>query len=600
MAQITRKCQTCEDKKRVDGNDLNKKFAPCTDCGGTNFTFQRFDIIQIIIFGVLGVFLVGLVISATVFGPNWLCSIRHCKSPSTLTPTSIATTIPIVIPSNLLPRLDEIPVPGGEPGQMIGVNDGTFLPFDIYRLPKDTMGNLAVKSKITASSDWKNKQFIEAQTAWDDALKNESNDAETLIYQENYNVVHQSKIPFISFAVGLAYIPDSSDPKAGIGPDAESEAMLQGIYVAQKEFNDNNPTLHIRILIANVADGGGPNKLYVTEVAKQVVSIAKAENIVAVIDWLTSTDTSVASKIFADVNMPFIAPNATYDTLPKTSNFFRIVPPDKQQTPLLATYATKDPSIHAKKALVFVDKTTDLYSENIADDFEKDFENDTSDKTSTDEVTFTVGQTEQHFEQSIRQAAQGSFKPDVIFFTSPLINDMKKFEEALKSTGTYANIPIMAGSAGYEIQKITWNNLYFLSLAFPDAWFNEFKGNPPDKFARTYCQTFDTSNNLCKAYAIYGLNRAPEQAILWYDASTVLVKAIEAVQGKGKVISSSNLLPALPGIKFQGVSGQISFDTYRNPIDKAMFILHPNSLGQVQQVSLDMYGPLSGIYKLGS
>jgi ABC-type branched-subunit amino acid transport system substrate-binding protein len=549
MSKVARTCNTCGNKKYVDGSDPHTKFAPCDRDGGSNFTFSTLGISNPkILVTLTGAFLLIVLISTAI--------LVHSRGGDPIKPTSTPTPnkpTPISLPKTL----GEVRVLGGLPKQMIGVNDGTYSPFDISR-PDE-------QNKDNASSEMQHGNYHDAQSAWDAALVQDSNDAEALIYEENLRI-HNNGSPYLTFVAGLAFMPTSTSP------DTESETMLQGIYVAQKEYNANHPNSpQIRILIANVA---GPGTQYVTEVAQQVLNIAKAQHIVAVIDWLTSDNTDAANRIFAPANMPLIAPSATYDKLSGLApNFFRIVPRDTDQAQALVQYASTQ--LHAQKALIF-EAPDNLYSEDITKDFVQDFKNSNGSNT-TQIVPFTTG--EKDFNSLIMQAANQAFKPDVIFFTGSIMSDMANFEDALASTGQYAGIPIMAGSAGYVIHPNMNNRLHFIALAYPDEWHNYLPNNP-DTFENDYCMYFDPSHHTC-LNTIYGLNRAPERAILWYDATNVLLQSVEK---SGKTIPiSADILRTLPTIKFQGVSGQIAFDPItHDPVNKAFLILSPDKYGHVQ------------------
>jgi eukaryotic-like serine/threonine-protein kinase len=529
MAKIRRICNTCKGRKCVSRQE---QYTPCdkiiggTPCGGINFEFPRFSICDPKIFVTL-VCLCILIVLVPIMILTSSLSKRCFFLCSTSTPTSSPTVTPTTL--RLPNNIGEIPVPDGQPGQMIGVNDGTFPNFDIGRSAAD------------------------------------SNDAERLIYAEN-QLVRDSGQRFITFAVGMAFTPPF--------PDLESETMLQGVYAAQKEFNDTNKDLQLRILIANAA---GPDSTYVQDVANQLLQINKKQKIAAIIDWLTSANTIEAEKILKSSNIPLIAPSATLDSLTNyAKNFFRIVPPDKGQATIAADYAIH--TLHKTRALVFVDYN-DPYSKDIAGDFEEEFKQTTG--NIVQEVPFKKGRT--NFAPLVTQQQLNVFNPDLFFFTSPLISDTGNFEDALPSSGSYAKVPVMAGSAGFAIHPNVYGRLYFIGLAFADEWQNAkndwlkvFPTVPVSPFFNDFSSDFDPNHQHIPG--TYNFNRATQEAILWYDTTSVILQSVSQLQQNGTALPTSNdILNALPNITgpsaFQGVSGQIAFGTDHDPIDKALLIM---------------------------
>jgi len=99
----------------------------------------------------------------------------------TLTPQQTGMT-PVASPSidlPLPPKIGEVKAPNGD---MIGVNDGSYPPFDTWHGARE----LALKQQ--AAQKLHGGDGAGAVSLWKSALKIDSSDAEALIYIENQSV----------------------------------------------------------------------------------------------------------------------------------------------------------------------------------------------------------------------------------------------------------------------------------------------------------------------------------------------------------------------------------------------------------------------------
>jgi eukaryotic-like serine/threonine-protein kinase len=455
-----------------------------------------------------------------------------------------------------------LPLPNGlgevrtSSGQNIGINDGSFAPFDTGLNPQE------ITFKQQAMTQLKNGNSLAAIALWKQALSVTSNDAETLIYLEDQLLLASGK-PYVTLVASTAFTPPF--------PDTQYDAYLQGIYVAQHEFNSGNHAFLLRILIANA--GNDINNT--TAVAKQIVQVAQKDaTIIGVIGWLNSSDTLNALDTFTRAKLPMISPQASSDYLAGISPyFFRIVPPNKIQAQAAAQFMKN--VLHIKSPVVFVDHT-DAYSQNLAQDFENAF----SAGGHLPEESFTADNTKS-FAPLIQNALQ--YHPDAFYFTSPSSVDAGLFQDALPITGLYATIPAIAGDGGYVIHKNGYGRWYFTEYAYH----GENTLPIAQRFALEYIADFNPGPHPQKPAGFYGYSLANDHSILAYDATSLVLAALQMANTNGNVTLTpqvlANTLPFITGANaFQGVSGQIAFGPDHDPINKAIVILYTSKDGHIQ------------------
>jgi eukaryotic-like serine/threonine-protein kinase len=466
----------------------------------------------------------------------------------TTTPSPTHTVGPLHLPN----ALGEGITPAG---QTVGVNDGSFAPFD------STSNTQEMVFKQQAATALKNGNPQSAISLWRQALSLKSNDAEALIYVED-QLVLDSGSPYVTLVASTAFTPPF--------PDAGNETYLQGIYVAQHEFNGAKHTFLLRILIANAGSDVKENNI--GAVSQQIVQIAQKDaTVVGVIGWPNSSSILDAVSIFAHAKLPIISPQASSDVLTGISPyFFRIVSPNRSQTEVAANFMKN--TLHVKNPVVFVDPS-EAYSQNLASDFENAF----AAGGPLPEEQFKTDDTK-NFSSLIHDALK--YHPDAFYFTSPDTPDAELFQEALPTTGPYAAIPAIAGDGGYSIQKNGYGRWYFTEYAYHG------ESNQPiaEQFAREYAADFDPGPHPQARSGAYGYSLANDDSILAYDTTSVMLAALQMADSTGKIVLTPQMLedtlPTITGKKaFQGVSGQIAFGPDHDPVDKAIVILYASKDG---------------------
>ena len=497
--------------------------------------------------------LVVLVIGVGLFAIPYITS---RNSQSTGTPGSTAVATATGLPAN---GIGAFKAPDGE---FIGVSDGTFA-FAV----SGTGGTY----KTRAATSLKAGDSISAESLWRSALANDSGDAESLIYLEDQRVL-DSNSPYITIVVGTMLTGDN----ATVGRDD-----LQGAYVLQKEFNDGHKLTGgrlVRLLVAN----SGNQTAYATTVAQQIVNLANHDSTFAgVMGWPFSSRAQATINVLTRAHIPMVSQTASSDSLSGISPyFFRVAPPNKTQGVIGATYAEQ--VLHAKTAVLFVDPA-DPYSQSLANDFSSKFTADGNQIVKTEE--YTVGQKGQAALPQLLQDAE-SKNPDMIYF-SGYAADIGTLLTDLPTSGPYANLPVMGGDALYELgypssARAGFSHLHFTSFAYPDEWDNQHLTAQKPAFFNDYVAAFGGSH----PGGQYGYTRADGDVILSYDAMSALLNASNNVLKTKQNFTPDAIRQALLQITgskaIQGVSGQISFGSNGDPINKAIVVLYVDPNGHIR------------------
>jgi ABC-type branched-subunit amino acid transport system substrate-binding protein len=482
----------------------------------------------------------------------------------------LAPTFYLLLRTNPKPSSPSISLPKGlgvikaPNGQYVGINDGSFQPFDVG------------PSRSDSSDKEKGAQLLKqgnpqgAMSLWETGLKSDTNDAEALIYRENQRVIASGN--YITLVLGLTFTPPF--------PDITSQSGLQGAYIAQEEFNAENHSIKLRLLISSTAG----DITYIVPIAQQIVQIAQQDHtVLGVLGWQTSTNTLNALHILADAKIPVISSTASSDDLTNISPYFyRMVPPNTVQGTALLSLTKR---INVTKAVVFVD-TQSNYSQNITQAFEQGFKSDGHQILK--EETFTTNKTTVNdFIKLIHDAL--NYKPDVLFFAGSTKHDVERFQDALPPTAQFPpGLSVISDDAGYVAKPNAYGHWYFTAFAYPDEW--EIVTGNSSPFSLAYANALDP-NHQYKLNAKYGFTRPEASVILAYDAASVVMQGIRIMLASNKTSPKpQDLAAALSLIKdtqgVQGTSGYISFGSDHNPIDKAIVILKVSSQGNIQLICI--------------
>lgn len=450
-------------------------------------------------------------------------------------------------------------------GEYIGISDGTFA-FDTNQAD----GEL----KIEAADKLKAQDVAGAESLWRSATRMNTGDAEALIYLEDQQVL-ASHAPYVTFIVGT-YL---TGPSVDVG-----RSDLQGAYVAQKEFNSRAELpggVQVRLLIAN----SGSQEQFTPTVARQIVQAARADkSIVGVMGWPVSQSSRDAISILAAAHIPMVSSTSSYDMLTGISPyFFRVTPSNQRQVSISTQYA--EHTLHATKAALFVDPT-DLYSQELANDFEQQFKSDGHSIVATED--YQVGHP-----QTIAGLLQDALRhnPNIIFFAG-IAQDAGSLITALPTSGPFAHLQVIGGDRLFGSYPSSATNqlyrLHFTVLGTGYLWESLGLAAKEPPFFSDYPRDFNSLNQ--HSPNELGFTRADTNAMFSYDAMLALLTgsktALASAHTETKLFSSEDLRQALSQINgrqaIQGVSGAISFGADGNAINKVVILEKFDAEGNIK------------------
>jgi serine/threonine protein kinase/ABC-type branched-subunit amino acid transport system substrate-binding protein len=505
-----------------------------------------------------------LVVVVLLIGGVFFVLPRLTSRTTTGGPGATATPASPLTPFATVPTNDKgigvIPV-NGEP---IGISDGTIA-LDTNRATGET--------KRQAAENLKNNNSSRAEALYTAASRQDTRDAEALIYLENLRV-QASGDPYITLVVATMITGDNEI--VAVGRD-----MLQGVYIAQKQYNANSDNLlsgtKVRILIANT----GSKAESATVVAEQIVRAAQQDKtIVGVVGWPYSSRAINAVPVLTRAKIPAISSTASSDALTGRSRyFFRVAPPDTSQAGVGAKYASD--VLKAKNVVVFEDNG-DAYSQSLSEGFKTQF------KGTTTVINFEGGN-RQSVLDGLQKALSQTPPPDLIYFAG-YSGDASAIMEELPKNPQFPDLKILGGDALYSLSyppsaRPGFNRLRFTAFAYPDEWdvLNQSAKKPA--FFTDYGKVYDPGNK--QKPGTYGYNRPTYRVILGYDAALTMLTASGNILATGKKdFTPDDLRTALTQITgakaIQGASGQIAFNSQNDPADKAVLILFVSPEGFVK------------------
>lgn len=442
-------------------------------------------------------------------------------------------------------------------GAPVGISVNGSTVFDTDRMDGDLKRQAA--SMVTANN------MEGAKVLWNKALVLDSNDAEVLIYKENQRVL-ESFHPYFTLVVGIIF----SQQHIGGARD-----ILQGAYVAQKEYNDAmigqpHSTLLRLMIAASDVDTLSPQTT-----AQEVVQAAqKDHSIVGVIGWSTSTSTDYALPIFNAAHLPMISATASGDELSgKSPYFFRVAPTDAQQALVAARYVTE--TLHAQRIALFTDPQ-DGYSNSLATAFKSSLLHDDP-RVVTSAYTYVKGDPSTIDIQMLHVL---QLQPDLIYFAG-YVSDASTVLKHLTVCKNRSNCLLVMGGDGLYVQGDystedlkNYDRLIFTAFAFQAQ---EQLQHP--QFFKDYALYYDP-NNLYRP-GTYGYTSSDADAILSYDATHVFLQASQQILAHPQSkLTPQAIQQTLCHIQVAGVSGQISFDQNGNPVNKGIVILKGSENGK--------------------
>ncbi len=217
-------------------------------------------------------------------------------------------------------------------------------------------GNLELKQ--AGASAFRSGQYSEAVQRFNQALQQNRNDPEALIYKNNAQILQNNQSAY-TLAVSLP-----------IGTSVNSaQEILRGVAQAQEEVNAtggiNNQGL--KVIIAN--DSNNP------ELAQAIAkTFVNTPEILGVIGNFGSDATLATAPIYESGQLVLISPTSTSTQITNAGHYiFRTVPSDRFSGSTLARYLLNQ--LNLKKAVIFYNRLND-YSNSLQTEFTTAFTGD--------------------------------------------------------------------------------------------------------------------------------------------------------------------------------------------------------------------------------
>ena len=327
--------------------------------------------------------------------------------------------------------------------------------------------------------------------------------------------------------VKIGHVGPVTGTDAHMGKDNENGARL-----AVEELNAKGVVINgkkVKLQYMPEDDAADPKQA--TAAATKLVD----SNVAVVIGHLNSGATIPASRIYANAGIVQISPSSTNPkyTQQGFKTAFRVVANDAQLGRVLGQYAVK--TLAAKNVAVIDDRTA--YGQGVAEEFAKGV------KAAGGTVVASQYTNNKATDFNAILTAIKAKKPDVIFFGGmdavggPMLQQMKQLGINAKFMGgdgiCTGSLPGLAGAGLGE------NNVYCAEAGGVE----DAKKAGLDKFRAAYKKRYGIDVIYTAAYA--------------YDATYAVVDAMQ----KAKSWESAKYLPELAKINYQGVTGNIAFDT---------------------------------------
>ena len=269
------------------------------------------------------------------------------------------------------------------------------------------------------------------------------------------------------------------------------------------------------------------------------------DGIVALIGDITSKPTLAVAEIAAQDNMPMITPTGTqYNITEAGPNVFRVCFTDPYQGTVLANFAQQ--KLNAKTAAVLINNSSD-YSDGIAKSFIEEAEK--LGITIVGKEGYADG--DKDFKAQLTKIAPTN--PDVLmvpeYYEQAALIATQAREVGIKST--------FIGPDGWDgIAKALDKSAY---------------GAVENSYFTNHYSAQDTSEkvqNFLKAYRAKYNEEPSAFSALGYDAAYIVKASIE----KAGSTDRKAVVEAMKNINYDGVTGQLTFDSKNNPV-KAVTII---------------------------
>lgn len=424
------------------------------------------------------------------------------------------------------------------PGSFNDLSEGRFI-FDQWQVP--------VPWKVDAQNELMHNNTSAALADWKMAIDENPSDAESHIYWQDQQAL-QTGQPYVTVValVNLVNAPDHAQP-------GRSRDILQGIALAQNEFNTDHADLKICVLIANV--NASPQNLLsfndaFGEVVQQIIAAARSDSvyrhIVGVVGWPFNKNKDVLQQLTGN-HLAVISSIALNDELLTTRGFFSVAPSFQAEAQAAMSYINAH---WPGKPVYLLEDASDLYSQQLGDAFYQASGN------TAQLIAYTVG--------------KDCHAPGVCNTLNPYLNDngnavvyfagypddARFFLDKLRA---FSNINVIGGDVLSQMVNTqqqypgVFDGLYYTAFAFHETVHNQSFGQ---NFSLDYQQLFNAQRASPLCY--YTCTLASNDTILAYDAALVLTQTALSVE-QNNVSTKQAIFDALGKRKIQGASGLLSF-----------------------------------------
>jgi branched-chain amino acid transport system substrate-binding protein len=336
------------------------------------------------------------------------------------------------------------------------------------------------------------------------------------------------------------------------GAVALGKGMVRGTNLAVKQANESQEIKDLGIVLKTVEgdDKGDP-----TTGGNVATQFTSNPSLVGVMGHLNSGVTRVAVKIYNQANVVQVSPaNTAVDlTTMGMANYFRVCTVDSVQGPAGADYAFK--TAGKKKAFVVDDST--VYGTGLADEWEKQFKADGGAVAGREKT----GDKDTDFKALVTRIKSAGV--DIVYYGG-IYNSGALLSKQMKEGGVA--VPLMGGDGLFDGEYI---KLAGAANATGDLCTSV--GLPLEQMPKgvDFKAAFEAEypGEAIAAYDAYS-----------YDAANVIIKGIVAAAkelGASKVTTTEGkkaIIAAVAKTSFEGVTGQVQFDSKGDTTNKAITV----------------------------
>ena len=333
----------------------------------------------------------------------------------------------------------------------------------------------------------------------------------------------------------------TQSPLSG-GQAALGEGIKLGTQLAIEKYKGPLEKMGFKVVLVPYDDQAKPD-----------VGVANAQNIIAdpqilgVIGHLNSGVAIPSSEVYKNVDLTMISPANTNPTVTDRGykNVFRVCGRDDVQGVVGSEFAHD--TLKAKTVYIIHDKTTN--GQGVAEFFRNDAQ-----KKGAKVIAFEGTEEKSNFDPIITPLRARN--PDLVYFGG-LYDQAAPFFKQAREKGVKAKFLGPDGMDSSDLTKIAGKavvGMYYTSVAGPVTVYPAAK-----QFAEEYKKA-------------YGKNPEPFSAQA-YDATAILLKAIEAAAQGGKTPTRAAIAAAVRNVKYTGVTGTIEFNAKGDPKQALYFVL---------------------------